>query len=268
VCGWDDVNKEWIPYSRLLISLGRDVELDADLPEQVSRNSRYTLTPGEQREDIERRVRSILYQSRDRATLLLVNAGNMRDSWRWLGNGSLVKDMLGFAGEPTQRLAAYGSDLRVMVLRDRNSREEVPHWYAQGGDNNVAGLTLGLWAPMDADADNRVFASTADMPRNSPKLPRDLLKLGPHPDWRHAPTKTAWNPQYLELVVLGCLSAEALANADRADVPPDRPASWAALTHQLRFLDDYNPLARPLPLHLAMLAEEYVLPIEPVPTVE
>ncbi|GAA2628104.1 hypothetical protein [Streptomyces vastus] len=33
----------------------------------------------------------------------------------------------------------------------------------------------------------------------------------------------------------------------------------------LRFHDEYHPLSRPLPLHLVKLAQEYVLPLAPVP---
>lgn len=64
-------------------------------------------------------------------------------------------------------------------------------------------------------------------------------------------------------VGLGCLSKQALSDAGCSDVVPDRPATWAALTHQLRLHDDYVPLSSPLPLHLAKLAEAYVLPVEP-----
>jgi pPIWI_RE module N-terminal domain/RNaseH domain of pPIWI_RE/MID domain of pPIWI_RE len=263
VQGWDDARKEWVPYPLLLLNLACEVEMDTGAGEGAGPDERRALTAREQREDIERRIRSVLYQVRDRPTLLFANAGNLRDSWRWLGNGSLVKDMLGFAVDGTQRLAAYGDDLRFMLIRDRNNREEVPQWYAPGGDNDTPGFGAGLWAPVGADEDNRVFASTADVPSSAARHPRGLLKLGPHPDWPTAPSKTAWNPQYLELIVLGCLSAKALADAGRDDVTPDRPAMWAAIAHQLRFHDDYEPLSRPLLLHLAKLAEEYVLPIEP-----
>jgi RNaseH domain of pPIWI_RE len=103
----------------------------------------------------------------------------------------MVKDMLRFAVEGMQRLTAYGDDLRFVLIRDRNSREEVPQWYAPGGDNDTPGFAVGLWAPVSADEDNRVFASTADVPSNATKLPRGLLKLGPHPDWPTAPSKMA-----------------------------------------------------------------------------
>lgn len=114
-----------------------------------------------------------------------------------------------------------------------------------------------------------MFASTADVPASAGKVKRDLLKLVPSTDWPHATSTPARNPQYLEITVIGCLSEAALAASGRDDVPPDKPAAWAALTHQLRFVDDYVPLSQPLPLHLANLAEEYVLPTEAVsPTVD
>ncbi|WP_353963166.1 RNaseH domain-containing protein [Streptomyces sp. NBC_01306] len=49
---------------------------------------------------------------------------------------------------------------------------------------------------------------------------------------------------------------------------PERPAVIAAAVHQLRFHDEYHPLARPLPLHLAKLAEEYFLPLAPAAATE
>ncbi|GGT20820.1 hypothetical protein Sdagh_21680 [Streptomyces daghestanicus] len=112
-----------------------------------------------------------------------------------------------------------------------------------------------------ADPEGRVFASTASKPHTVAELPKGLMKLVPTARGRTAPGKTAWNPGQLEITVLGCLSGKALADSGRADDPPDRPAEWATLAHQLRHHDDYPPLARPLPLHLARLAGEYVLPV-------
>ncbi|NRN70843.1 hypothetical protein GC106_81170 [Kibdelosporangium sp. 4NS15] len=192
-------------------------------------------------------MRAILFQVRNQPTLLLANAGNLRDSWRWLGNETLVRDKLGFAGEPDQRLGAFGEHLRVVLLRDRNSRDEVPQWYAPGKDNDTPGFGVGLWVSQDGAPDNLVFASTADVPKNFPKVPRGLRKLSGREGAGPAPTVAAWNPQYLELTVLGCPEQ-------------DEAATWAAIAHQLRFHDDYVPLARPLPMHLAKLAEEYLSP--------
>ncbi|WP_409494249.1 pPIWI_RE module domain-containing protein [Amycolatopsis sp. cmx-11-12] len=244
--GWDDDARAWIPYSDLLVSLAAGNDLDTDGPRKDGRDT--FSTAEDERADIERRIRAILFQARDRPTLLFVNAGNLRDSWRWLGNRTLVKDKLGFTGEPDQRLGAFGEHLRIVLLRDRNSREEVPQWYAPGKDSETPGFSLGLWASQDAPPGNRVFASTADVPKNFPKVPRGLRKIGREPNGSSSPTVPAWNPQYLELTLLGC----------RAE---DDPAVWAALSHQLRFHDDYVPLARPLPMHLAKLADEYLNPL-------
>ncbi|MEU5696825.1 DUF3962 domain-containing protein [Actinosynnema sp. NPDC020468] len=258
ICGWDDARKAWVPYSELLLALSRDVDVAYDDTGRPTPEATYA----EHRDRVQRRVRSILYQTRDRPTLLLANSANIRDSWPEIGNGALVKDMIAFSDEPAQRIAVYGADLRIVLVRDRNSREEVPQWYAVDPGKGKTGFALGLWEEDRADVDNRVFASTADMPRNNPKVPRGLAKLGPNPNWPLGPTKSVWNPQYLELVVLGCLSADALELAGRSEIVPDEPGTWAGITHRLRFHDDYDPLARPLPMHLAKLAEEYILPRE------
>ncbi|WP_026421863.1 pPIWI_RE module domain-containing protein [Actinokineospora inagensis] len=261
VQGWDDDRKEWVPYAELLISLASNIVREGDTLSGGAKRQR--MVASDERADVERRIRTVLFQIRDRPTLLLVNAGNTRDSWRWLSNGNLVKDKLGFTDEPSQWVTAFGSQLRVVLLRDRNNREEVPQWYAPGGDNDTPGFGIGLWIPEGADHDNRVFASTADLPKNFPKIRRGLRKIGREEGRTSAPTVAAWNPQYLELVVLGCRSQQALAESGSTPAEPDRPTSWAALTHQLRFHDDYVPLVRPLPMHMAKLAEEYLDPTPP-----
>ncbi|WP_433686498.1 pPIWI_RE module domain-containing protein [Micromonospora carbonacea] len=260
VQGWDDDLKTWIPYPQLLLKLASRVEtVDAGAEERPGRAS----SPQEQREKVERRIRSMLFQVRDRPTLLLANAKNLRSSWRWLQNGSLVRDQLGFSTDCGQRLASYGSDLRLVLVRDGAGRGEVPQSYAPGRDGASAGLATGLWEEEDLPDDNRVFVSITDKPHTAGKKANGTMKLGPHPSWRSGPAQKAWNPQYLELSVVGCLSEKALAEAGRCDVEPDVPSTWAAVAHQLRFHNDYVPLSRPLPMHLAKLAEDYVLPTEP-----
>jgi hypothetical protein len=53
-----------------------------------------------------------------------------------------------------------------------------------------------------------------------------------------------------------------VAEAGRADVMPDAPVTWVTTAHQSRSHDDFTPLATPLPMHLARLAADYVLPTE------
>jgi len=63
----------------------------------------------------------------------------------------------------------------------------------------------------------------------------------------------------------GCPSESALAAAGRTGIAPDRPVVVAAAARQLNFRDEYHPLSRPLPLHLAKLAEEYFMPLAVAP---
>jgi hypothetical protein len=259
VHGWDAERAEWVPYHRLLRLLAseetgassaasEEARADGDRQAAARRQSAY---------ETERQIRTLLYQFRDRPTLLLADPGNLRQCWPRLRNGSLVRDMLGFGADRDQRLTVYGPDLRLALTRDGNGREEVPEWYAHDGAGKV-GFSQGVWGP--ARPDNRVFASTTDVPHTATQ-PKGLMKLVPVASHRTAPRKTAWNPGYLELTVLGCLSEKALAEAGRQKETADSPAEWATLAHQLRLHDDYPPLSRPLPLHLARLAGEYVLPL-------
>ncbi|MEV0281803.1 DUF3962 domain-containing protein [Streptomyces sp. NPDC050610] len=259
VHGWDADRAEWVPYPQLLLSLATETDMDAAeaAEDQMASRSGAGYRGEQPRQGAEQQIRTLLYQLRGRPTLLLANTGNLRQCWPRLRNGALVKDMLGFGVTPDQRLAIYGSDLRVVLTRDGNGREEVPEWYAHDGKGK-AGFAKGVWGL--SAPENRVFASTVDVPHTAP-LPKGLMKLVPSETGRTAPGKSAWNPALLEVTVLGCLSEGALKDAGRADVPADRPAEWATLTHQLRFHDDYPPLARPLPLHLARLAGQYVLPL-------
>jgi hypothetical protein len=267
VRGWDDTRKEWVPYARLLLTLAAQDSASEDSAQ--TRSARVALTTDEQRDEVERQVRSLLYQVRDRPTLLLANSGNLRAVWPGLSNGQLVSDMITFYGEQPARLTLHGAALRMVLLRDANSRGETPEWYAPAEtDEEPPGFSAGLWAARDAGPDNRVFFSTVGKPPTAGTVRRDLRKLVPGKDWPHGPAATAWNPQALEITVLGCLTREALAAAGRADQVPDRPAVIAASVHQLRFHDEYHPLSRPLPLHLAKLAEEYVLPLALAPAVE
>ncbi|MEV6777465.1 pPIWI_RE module domain-containing protein [Streptomyces syringium] len=271
--GWDAERAEWVPYPKLLLLLSQALEPVAEVGEEADTGAapgdgaaaRGVLRPGarlgveqHRQGQTERQIRALLFQVRDRPTLLLADAGNLRQCWPGLRNGELDRDMLGFGAEPAQRHTLYGDDLRVVLVRDANAREEVAEWYAHDAKGRV-GFAEGVWGT--AETESRVFASTASKPHTVAKLPKGLMKLAPTGQGRTAPGKTAWNPGQLEITVLGCLSEKALADSGREGDLPDRPAEWATLTHQLRYHDDYPPLARPLPLHLARLAGEYVLPV-------
>ncbi|WP_199810748.1 pPIWI_RE module domain-containing protein [Streptomyces rimosus] len=270
--GWDAERSEWVPYSKMLLLLSQAVEAVATTEEEAGTgrsdggaSARERIRPPgcprvEQhwQRETERQIRALLFQLRDRPTLLLADAGNLRQCWPGLRNGELVQDMLSFGTEPAQRHTLYGDDLRMVLVRDANAREEVAEWYAHDAKEKV-GFAEGVWGT--AETEGRVFASTASTPHTVAKLPKGLMKLVPTAQGRTAPGKTAWNPGQLEITVLACLSEKALADSGRAGGQPDRPAEWATLTHQLRYHDDYPPLARPLPLHLARLAGQYLLPV-------
>ncbi|MFF7591100.1 pPIWI_RE module domain-containing protein [Kitasatospora purpeofusca] len=256
--GWDAERAEWVPYPQLLLALAN---ASHEAGEQIGEIDRECGDQGTERQwqaEAERQIRAVLFQLRERPTLLLASAGNLRQCWPRLRNGALTRDRLGFGTGPDQRITVYGSDLRVVLVRDANGRGEVADWYAHDSLEKV-GFAEGVWA---SDVpDNRVFASTASRPHTAAGVSKGLMKLVPTAECRTAPGKTAWNPALLEMTVLGCLSEQALADSGRAGGTTDRPAEWATLTHQLRYHDDYPPLARPLPLHLARLAGEYVLPL-------
>lgn len=260
VCGWDDVRQEWVPYPQLLLALARDGapvrDEDVAFGPQPSAAFRFR-TEREWQDDSERRIRTMLFGLRGRPTLLLASTGNLRQCWPRLGNAFVAKDMLSFGGGPDQRLATYGQDLRFVLARDDNGRDEVPEWYAHDGEGEV-GFGAGVWGLTEADS--RVFASTTDKPPTSGQA-KGVRKLLSTETSRVRPTVNGWNPRYLELTVLGCLSEKALADVGREGDTPDNPVDWAALVHQLRLHNDYAPLARPLPLHLARLAGQYVLPL-------
>ena len=256
VCGWDGDAKSWLPYSDFLVGLARGGNRLSNAADVASSSADRTIAETRAFE-VERQIRTLLYQMRGEPTVLLATMGNLRSVWHGLLVGALAKDELGFQDQSAKRLDLYGTDLSVVVTRDANGREEIPEWYALGDKPGEEGFASGLWQPSTAGADNRVFLSTADAAVSARGLRRDLRKLIPLKDWPHAPAKTAWNPRALEITVLGC---PAKILADSSDGTGNRNAfvRLASLTHQMRFTDDFEPLALPLPLHLAKLAAEYV----------
>jgi hypothetical protein len=116
----------------------------------------------------------------------------------------------------------------------------VPEWYAHDG-KAATGFAQGVWPSTDAP-ENRVFVSTTSTPPAAAR-PKGLMKLVPTEVGRSAPGMTAWNPGLLEVTVLGCRSEEVSTESAVGGAASDRPVEWATLTHQLRYHDDYPPLA-------------------------
>ena len=266
---WDRDRNSWVPYPDFLTGLARHVELRND-------DAPLSADTGDPREpsgidadfdaayelgDAERDLRAVLYQVRDRPTLVLLNSGNLRFAVPGIGNEHLVPDSIRFGDAAPQRVAAFGPDLRLALIRDHSGRDETPQWYASAADSSRTGFSAGLWQPVGAGDGNRVFASSTDVPKLLKKKPRGLRKLFSTKSAKVAPAKSAWNPRLLEITVLGCVTAAVLRHVGRDEQEADIPADYAGIAHQLRFLDDFDPLGLPMVQHWAKKAVEYLLPL-------
>ncbi|MYR04453.1 MULTISPECIES: pPIWI_RE module domain-containing protein [unclassified Streptomyces] len=286
ITGWDYRSGAWVPYAELLIRLAESAELPTaeDSVESSEWNTDDPSEPGnldDAKEDtgfeggtapgsrIERRrsalastIQEILFNLRDRSTLLLLHAQNTRQLWPWLQNSHIQPDVIQLHGQQAQRVALQGPGLRVVRVRD-HSGTETPQWWGHGEDaeadtgtkNRRFGIPTGLWKPPGCDQRHRVFGSTSEKagPGSgvSVKASRWALRSYAHGEKTGITIDTgklAWNPAFLEITVA-------------ASGPEDDPELWAALTHRLRQSPGRDPLlALPLPLHLARKASEYVLP--------
>jgi hypothetical protein len=225
----------WVPYPKLLMGLTglvRGPELR---------------TAEQQEAETARFIRQVLYNLRGEPTVVLTHAQNLRNRWPWLQNGRLVPDKIQIGHGPVQDLALHGSQLRLVRLRD-DERNETAQWWAPV-DEEIAGVSKGLWIPADSGQDTRLFyATTAKSSSHHGR--RDTTKLTPRRDGKAKPTESAWNPTLLEIAVVGCASG-------------DRPETWAMYVQQQRFAEDYrDALKFPLVLHLAERAGEYGLPYD------
>jgi hypothetical protein len=116
------------------------------------------------------------------------------------------------------------------------------------------GLAAHLWTNPETNQETaRVFWSTTPKARTF-KLSVAADKLAPRVNTKGKLTvdtdKAAWNPSLVEFAVLGCHPDDG-----------DSPEALALAAHQLRQAPDLpDALSLPLPLHLAGLAQEYVLP--------
>ncbi|MEV7969262.1 RNaseH domain-containing protein [Sphaerisporangium sp. NPDC088356] len=106
------------------------------------------------------------------------------------------------------------------------------------------------------DGTSRVFYSTTPKPVQFQTSAVTADKLAPRRGGEHkGDTRIdtnipGWNPGLVEIAVLGCHQDDG-----------DDPESLALAVHHLRQPPDYpQALALPLPLHLAGLGQEYVLP--------
>jgi hypothetical protein len=145
-------------------------------------------------------------------------------------------------------------DLRLVRVRTAQGRE-TPQWWGLNPKDEANGLPSHLWVPQ-CDGASRVFYSTTPKPAQFRTSAIEADKLAPRRTGEHQGNTRidtnipGWNPGLVEIAVLGCHQDDG-----------DDPESLALAVHQLRQPPDYpQALALPLPLHLAGLGQEYVLP--------
>lgn len=273
--GWDPEARSgagaWVPYPELLLRLTTKAEVTSIVPGQ--RGPRDGAAGPSETETGGEMERPKLYQERERQrreatewlqglrtslrtapTVLFAEAHNARSHWTWLQDGRVEQDRVQDGVAPARRL---DPDLRMIRVR-AGARNETPQWWGKAQKDKPNGIQQGLWVPEGAAEDARVFFSTTAKPVQFKHAAVTADKLSPRPiaqgDRKGEPTidtgQAAWMPGLLEIAVIGCHRDDG-----------DDPKSLALLAHVLRQPSDYDQaLALPLPLHLAGLAQEYVLP--------
>ncbi|MFJ8042134.1 pPIWI_RE module domain-containing protein [Kitasatospora sp. NPDC096147] len=277
VQGWDDDTADWIPYPSFLLGLVKKAEIpgtepDPAIPDQRTDSEATTPAPpnrrtawrknmDQQRKETASFLQRVVFSLRGRPTTLITHSQNSRNHWPWLQDGKTMADLIRTGHAPA---AGLDMDLRLVRIRGAAGRE-TPQWWGTGSPDGINGLPAGLWTQQDEPgADQRVFYSTtekasqfkASATRADRLAPRLLTKGKNVGELTSDADKPAWNPALVEIAVLGCHpDAE-------ADGPGDNPEAIALAMHQLRQAPDYlDALSLPLPLHLAGLAQAYVLPM-------
>ncbi|MFD0883425.1 pPIWI_RE module domain-containing protein [Streptosporangium algeriense] len=275
ISGWDPDLGTWIPYPRFLIRLTELAEIPditdttdnaegAEAEERLKRRVTYRIwreNLEEQRRRTARYLQKVVRSLRGHPTLLLTHSQNSRLHWPWLQDGQAVPDLIRTGHAPAGRL---DPDLRLVRVRGMAGRE-TPQWWGIDNPSGVNGLAAGLWAESATPVavSERVFYSTTDKASTFRASAVEADKLAPRP-LRRGKRKgeltmdtgvPAWNPALIEVTVMGCHPDP--CGTDEGD----RPEALALAVHQLRQAPDYlDSLSLPLPLHLAALAQQYVLP--------
>ncbi len=277
ISGWDPDLGAWIPYPRFLIRLTElaeipdaendptpgteDTEAEEERPRRRVTYRIWRENLEEQRRKTARYLQRMIRSLRGHPTLLLTHSQNSRLHWPWLQDGQAVPDLIRTGHAPAGRL---DPDLRLVRVRGAAGRE-TPQWWGIDNPSGVNGLAAGLWAESASPvaASERVFYSTTDKAATFRASAVEADKLAPRP-LRQGKRKgeltidtdvPAWNPALMEITVMGCHPEP--FGADEGD----HPEALALAVHQLRQAPDYlDSLSLPLPLHLAALAQQYVLP--------
>ncbi|MFJ7259059.1 pPIWI_RE module domain-containing protein [Streptomyces globosus] len=292
--GWDDDTRTWIPYPDFLLGLVKKAEIEPEAYEEVTtatipgqRGGESAKVPkatptmwrsnlAEQRQATARFLQRMLYSLRDRPTVLITHAQNSRLHWPWLQDGQTVRDLVKTGHAPAGLIDGM---LRHVRVRGRAGRETA-QWWGLAEPGNAHGQPAGFWAQAiepgtPRPSEDRVFYSTTERPGTfaiSPALDRLASRINAAGKVTSQAGTGAWNPTLVELAVLGC-HTEGDLRGGVVPERPDEPEALALAVHQLRQAPDYPaPLSLPLPLHLAGLAQAYVLPMlaetEPVDTKE
>lgn len=270
--GWDDDLRDWVSYPSFLLSLVKQAEINPEthgesglVPPprdgaQPLPRTRVTSTAWRKNLQVQRRetanfLQRILHSLHGSPTVLITHAQNSRTHWPWLQDSRVIRDLVKTGHAPESRL---DDELRLVRIRGRAGRETAQWWglaaSEEGDEKN--GQPAGFWAPPDDASlrtDERVFYSATSRPQShpvSPALDRLTTRTTASGNLVSQAGKNAWNPTLTEISVLGCHVKHG-----------DDPEALAMAMHQLRQAPDYaDALSLPLPLHLAGLAQAYVLP--------
>ncbi|WP_316529466.1 pPIWI_RE module domain-containing protein [Kitasatospora brasiliensis] len=264
VQGWDpgadDGAGDWVPYPTMLIRLTRQAEITPVVPEQravggaeAARRPSWRANRDEQRREAEEWLQGVRASLRQQPTVLLVDAVNARSHWTWWQNVQTEMDRIRDGHAPARPLHP---DLRLLRVRTGRGRE-TPQWWGVNPGDGPNGIAAHLWLPKSPSS-GRVFYSTTPKPVQfqSSAVQADKLATRPLTQGKRKGEGTidtgipGWMPALVELAVLGCHMEDG-----------DDPQALALAAHLLRQPPDYpQALAHPLPLHLAGLGQEYVLP--------
>jgi hypothetical protein len=195
----------------------------------------------------------------DGATPLIVSESG---HWPWLQDGQTERDLIKTGHAPAGRL---DDELRLVRVRGCGGRESA-QWWGLADPGKPHGQPAGFWAQQrygdGASSRERVFYSTTERPGThaiSPALDRLATRVNAAGNLTSQAGTSAWNPTLVEIAVLGCHEDD--DSAAPVLEKPDAPEALALAMHQLRQAPDYAAsLSLPLPLHLAGLAQAYVLP--------
>ena len=181
-------------------------------------------------------------------TMLFFSAQNFRSAWSWLTNENITKDLP----------IPFSKYKHLRIVRVRTGEHETPEWYGQSEEVHY-GFAKGIFTLGES---GHVFASIQEKPPTTQNLSKELSKgmsrtktdkEGNEKDIAPNPTVAAWNPSMVEMTISCARSSEILMCATIAN----------ELRHAMA--SHYNhPTVYPIPLHLAQLIEEYVLPLEEV----